>query len=279
MVALRVDVASAGRTGDDAAREAKSLEDQQRAFDRHDMVKRAFDIVVGSLLLMLSLPVILVTAIGSAVALGAWPFFVQDRIGRSGERFRFVKVRTLPPTTNAYADKYSIADVRIPAFTKGLRMLHLDELPQLALVVIGQMSLVGPRPEMPELHAQLSRHAATSRSLVRPGCTGFWQVGMHCDGLIAEAPEYDAYYVQHHNLRLDVWIMLQTVLKMARGGRGTVALTDVPAWVCEPVVVTNVLDLDRAAENVVIDLSSGVLPGRRALQQSRPEPLNQAISA
>ena len=266
MVALRADVAGAARNAE-RAREGLDLEHEQRAFDRHAMVKRGFDIVVGSVLLLLSLPVILIIAFGSAVALGAWPFFVQDRIGQGGERFRFVKVRTLPPTTDAYADKYSLADVRVPAFTQALRMLHLDELPQLALVVLGRMSLVGPRPEMPELHARLPRHVATSRSLVRPGCTGLWQVGVHCDGLIAEAPEYDSLYVQHHNLRLDVWIMVQTVLKMARGGRGTIALSDVPTWACRPVEAPRVIHLDRSLDDVVIDLSSGVLPARRSLQE------------
>lgn len=266
MVALSVAEERAGGNRYRTTREVDSMEGAQRAFDRHDLTKRAFDVVVGSLLLLLSLPVILVIAFGSAVALGAWPFFVQDRIGRGGKSFRFVKVRTLPPSTNAYADKYSLREVHIPAFTQALRMLHLDELPQLALVVMGRMSLVGPRPEMPELHDRLPRHVATSRSLVRPGCTGLWQVGVHCDGLIAEAPEYDALYVQHHNMRLDLWIMAQTALKMARGGRATIALGDVPAWACRPAEAPEVIHLDRPTENIVIDLTSGVVTAARALQ-------------
>lgn len=210
------------------------LETDARKRSRQDVIDRAFDLVVGSILLVLALPVILVTAIGSAVALRAWPFFVQDRVGRDGELFRFVKVRTLPPSTNAYADKYALSEVAIPTFTRLLRALHLDELPQLALVVTGRMSLVGPRPEMPGLSAQLPRHVARSRTLVRPGLTGLWQVSERCDGLIVEAPEFDAHYVQHHTVRLDLWIIAQTVVKIVRGGKGSITLADVPAWTGRP---------------------------------------------
>jgi lipopolysaccharide/colanic/teichoic acid biosynthesis glycosyltransferase len=206
------------------------LQTAERNRSRQDVVDRAFDLVVASLLLLLALPVILLTALGSAIALRAWPFFVQDRVGRNGELFRFVKVRTLPPTTNAYADKYALSEVSIPRFMSLLRAVHLDELPQLALVVIGKMSLVGPRPEMPGLSAELPRHVARSRTLVRPGLTGLWQVSERCDGLIVEAPEFDAHYVQHHTVRLDLWIIVQTVVKILHGGKGSVTLADVPAW-------------------------------------------------
>jgi len=207
-----------------------------------DWLKRGVDLLVGLTLLALCLPVILVIAVGSAVTLRAWPFFVQDRVGRDGETFRFLKIRTLPPSTNAYADKYALAEVDIPRFTRLLRGLHLDELPQLLLVVLGRMSLVGPRPEMPTLHAELPPGFAHARSRVRPGCTGLWQVGVDCDGLIGEAPEYDTYYVTHRSQRLDLWILWQTVRKVVRGGAGQVVLRDVPAWAVGSEVDT-VVDL------------------------------------
>lgn len=237
------------------------LETAERARSRQDVVDRAFDLVLGLALLLLALPLIVLTAIGSAVALRAWPFFVQDRVGRDGQLFRFVKVRTLPPATNAYADKYSLSEVAIPGFTRALRALHLDELPQLALVVVGKMSLVGPRPEMPGLSAELPRHVARSRTLVRPGLTGLWQVSERCDGLILEAPEFDAHYVQHHTVRLDLWIMFQTAVKIARGGCGTVTLADVPAWT-RPMA-----DRSASADVVVVDLTAFGAPAA-ALQDA-----------
>ena len=222
-----------------------------------DGLKRAVDLVVGLILLAACLPVIVVIAVGSAITLRASPFFVQDRVGRDGETFRFLKIRTLPSSTNAYADKYALADLDIPRFTRLLRALHLDELPQLLLVVLGRMSLVGPRPEMPTLHAALPPSFAQARSRVRPGCTGLWQVGVDCDGLIGEAPEYDAYYVAHQTQRLDLWILWQTVRKVVRGGAGQVQLGDVPAWATGPLVDTGgdltVIDLteDGGAKNPV----------------------------
>ena len=213
-----------------------------------DGLKRAVDLVVGLILLAACLPVILVIAVGSALTLRAWPFFVQERIGRDGQTFRFLKIRTLPTATNPYADKYSLAELDIPRFTRLLRALHLDELPQLLLVVLGRMSLVGPRPEMPTLHAALPPGFAQARSRVRPGCTGLWQVGVDCDGLIGEAPEYDAYYVAHRSQRLDLWILWQTVRKVVSGGAGQVVLDEVPTWASRPRV-------DTAVDFIVVDLT------------------------
>ena len=221
---------------------------------RGDWLKRAVDLVVGLTLLALCLPVILTIAVGSAITLRAWPFFVQDRVGRNGQTFRFLKIRTLPPTTNAYADKYSLAELAIPRFTRLLRGLHLDELPQLLLVVLGRMSLVGPRPEMPTLHAELPPGFALARSRVRPGCTGLWQVGVDCDGLIGEAPEYDTYYVANRSQRLDLWILWQTVRKVVSGGAGQVALRDLPSWAARSEVDTLVdLTIIELTDDAVAD--------------------------
>lgn len=230
----------------------------ERAGVRVDRAKRVVDVVVASTLLLAVLPVIVGLALVSAASLRAWPFFVQDRIGRDGRTFRFVKVRTLPACTAAYADKYALAEVRVPTTTRLMRALHLDELPQLALVVAGTMSLVGPRPEMPGLHDALPGHAARTRTLVRPGVTGLWQVGVHCDGLIGESPEYDACYVRHRSLRFDLWILAQTVRKVLRGGRGHVRLDALPAWV--------EASTDRPPVTTVIDLTSAIAADRLELR-------------
>jgi lipopolysaccharide/colanic/teichoic acid biosynthesis glycosyltransferase len=106
---------------------------------------------VGVLLALVALPVIIVCALGSAIALRSWPFFVQPRVGYRGREFRFIKIRSLPRTTPVATDKYSLDGLSTNRFGQLLRRTHLDELPQLLLVPIGRMSLVGPRPEMPEL--------------------------------------------------------------------------------------------------------------------------------
>src|SRR2546421_11876177 len=118
---------------------------------RAEGLRRALDVVVAALVLLLFLPVLVVAMAGSAISLRAWPLFTQDRIGRDGRRFRCVKLRTLPVDTPRYLDKDHLELSRIPRFTHVLRLLHIDELPQLVLVITGRMSLVGPRPETPFL--------------------------------------------------------------------------------------------------------------------------------
>lgn len=216
-------------------------------------MKRAFDIAVGGLLLLITLPMILLCALVTAASLRAWPFFGQERVGLDGRVFRFVKIRTLRPSVPAYADKYEVAphELDAPAFCRLLRRLHLDELPQLALVVLGRMSLVGPRPEMPHLHAAMDPTFARTRTSVRPGCTGLWQVSVGSGGLIGESPEYDLAYVEQRTFALDLWILGRTFgLVVPFGGRALVTLDDVPGRGHRPT--------DSLAGAAVIDLRDGV---------------------
>src|SRR5439155_24639230 len=111
-----------------------------------------------------------------AISLRAWPFFVHERVARDGELFRFLKLRTLPPSAPRYASKYEIRTVQRSRLTAWMRQRHLDELPQLLLVVAGKMSLVGPPPEMAELHGSMEPAFARARTQVRPGCSGLWQI-------------------------------------------------------------------------------------------------------
>ena len=193
--------------------------------------KRMLDVIVGSVLLILVLPMIVVCAVGTSISLRSWPFFTQTRIGRDGKMFRFVKLRTLPPHAPRYASKYELVEVRIPRFSLALRNLHLDELPQLFLVVIGKMSLVGPRPEMPHLHDQFGDEFGEQRTAVRPGCTGLWQVSEYCTQMIYEHPEFDAHYLLNRSLRLDVWIIAQTVrVHLPGGDKHLVSMSTLPSW-------------------------------------------------
>jgi len=218
-----------------------------------DRAKRCFDVVVAMALALVALPMIVLAALGSAVSLRAWPFFTQERIGRHGERFRFVKIRTLPVTVERYIDKHQLDLTSVPAFCRLLRRLHLDELPQLFLVVRGQMSLVGPRPEMPHLHERMPADFGSLRTSIRPGCTGLWQVSDSCTDLIGISPEYDRFYVTNRSLRLDLWVLFRTVLKMA-GVRRRLTLATVPAWAAP----AQVIDL-RTSEPTLVTSSSPTL--------------------
>lgn len=205
------------------------------------MYRRAFDITVSVPLALVTLPIVVVSAVGSAIALRAWPFFVQERVGRDGMTFRFVKIRTLPTDVPAYTDKHQLHAETLPRFCRVLRALHLDELPQLFLVLMGRMSLVGPRPEMAYLHDRMPARFAEQRTAVRPGCTGLWQVSESSVELIGDTPEYDEFYLTHRTLRLDLWVLFRTALIMV-GIAGCVTLADVPLWVGRREEDSNVLN-------------------------------------
>jgi lipopolysaccharide/colanic/teichoic acid biosynthesis glycosyltransferase len=203
------------------------------------MTKRVLDLLLASVLLLVTLPITLVAAVGSAIVLRAWPFFVQRRTGLDGRPFRFLKIRTLPKGTPAALLKDELSTDDLPAFSRGLRRLHFDELPQLLLVLAGKMSLVGPRPEMVEFHDRLDAGFAAERTSVLPGCTGLWQISAGCTGLIGDAPEYDRFYLNHEGLRLDLWILGKTV-RMMLGNARLVHLNDIPEWAAPEAVPTPV---------------------------------------
>ena len=218
------------------------------AVNRRQPGKRAFDVIVGTVLVIATLPILIVGAIGTTIALRAWPFFTQVRVGADGQPFKFIKLRTLPVHAPKYTSKYELAHLHVPRFSDTLRRLHLDELPQLYLVVIGKMSLVGPRPEMPYLHAQLSPTFAELRTSVRPGCTGLWQVSQHCDQMIHEHPEFDERYLAAHSFRLDLWIIMRTLrLLLPARDKRLVSLTDLPEWAA-PNSARTTITLDQSRE-------------------------------
>jgi lipopolysaccharide/colanic/teichoic acid biosynthesis glycosyltransferase len=186
--------------------------------------------VTGSLvLLVLTAPLVLLSALVSAACLRAWPFFVQERTGLHGQPFRLVKIRTLAPSTPTTLEKHHLEDYRPPAPCRFLRSHHLDELPQLLQVLQGKMSLVGPRPEMVALQDALPPELARARAQVRPGITGLWQVSTGVKGMIGENPEYDLWYVEETSARLDLWILWRTACG-ALGQARISGLDTIPAW-------------------------------------------------
>ena len=193
------------------------------------MAKRLFDLLFGTILLCLTVPLILILAVALTIDLRAFPFFVQRRIGRGGVELGFLKLRTLPPDTPAYALKHEL-DVAISPLCSFLRRRHIDELPQLLHVLTGKLSLVGPRPRMPDSYEPVDPAYASARVTVPQGCTGLWQIGTDVELLPSEAPEYDLFYVRNATLRMDIWVLWRTALQTLGLAQG-VALADVPAFV------------------------------------------------
>ncbi|WP_395154247.1 sugar transferase [Ilumatobacter sp.] len=213
-----------------------------RRISRADAIrKRLFDLAIAIPAAVFTLPIVLALAVGSAISFRAWPFFTQIRLGHHGEEFRFMKVRSLPATAPAAADKYELETVQNTRFGNFLRKSHLDELPQLWLVVWGTMSLVGPRPEMPSLAATFDSDFVAARLTVKPGCTGLWQISKASAGLIGENPEYDLLYVDSESIRLDLWVLIRTAREIL-GGASMTSIKDVPGWAIQGETAAGLLD-------------------------------------
>jgi exopolysaccharide biosynthesis polyprenyl glycosylphosphotransferase len=182
----------------------------ERVHPFYEPCKRVFDLICASAGLVLCAPVL------AWVALRLWqrgvsPWFVHERIGRDGRPFRMIKLRTLRGDVDAYEEApRGPGDPRITPYGRWLRATSIDELPQLWNVLRGEMSIVGPRPEMPfvvERYDEWQRR----RLAVKPGITGLWQILGRKDLPMHENLQYDFYYIRNRSLALDASILLRTV--------------------------------------------------------------------
>jgi exopolysaccharide biosynthesis polyprenyl glycosylphosphotransferase len=172
--------------------------------------KRVFDVVVAAAALCAAAPLMAWVA-WCLRREGVTPLFVQERVGLDGRTFRMWKFRTLDPAAEPYAvaprDPY---DRRITRFGRWLRATSIDELPQLWNVLRGEMSLVGPRPEMPFIVARYDEWQRR-RLGVKPGITGLWQILGRKDLPMHENLQYDFYYIRNRSLALDLSILVRTI--------------------------------------------------------------------
>ncbi len=176
-----------------------------------ETVKRALDILGSLVLLVLTAPVWLIVPPLIRRETGASAIFRQERIGLDGRPFTMLKFRTMRPEADPYAPAPTADDdERITPVGRWLRRFSLDELPQLINVLRGEMSLVGPRPEMPFLVEQYQPWQRL-RLQVRPGLTGLWQILGRKDLPLVENIEYDFYYISHRSLSMDLMIVLRTI--------------------------------------------------------------------
>ncbi|MGH8631687.1 MAG: exopolysaccharide biosynthesis polyprenyl glycosylphosphotransferase, partial [Burkholderiales bacterium] len=181
------------------------------------VTKRFLDLALGGALLLLTLPLMALIAVAILMTGGRPVIFAHDRVGQFGRVFRLYKFRIMRSDAEAYAPTpKTYADGRITPLGRFLRRTSLDELPQLFNVLRGQMSLVGPRPEMPFIVKQYTP-LQRERLLAKPGITGLWQISADRAFEIHENIDYDLYYIRNRSLSLDVVILLHTVIFVLRG--------------------------------------------------------------
>ncbi|MFV2044185.1 MAG: sugar transferase [Anaerolineales bacterium] len=192
------------------------------------LVKRVFDVVLSAVLLILLAPVMLL--IGASIRLGsAGPaLFAQKRLGENGRLFDMLKFRTMVDGADQkieamlkHDEKGNVIhklpdDPRVTPLGRFLRGYSLDELPQLLNVLKGDMSLVGPRPEMPWL-VERYQPWQRKRFAVPQGITGWWQINGRSDKPMHLHTEDDLFYVYNYSIWLDLWILLRTPFAVLRG--------------------------------------------------------------
>jgi sugar transferase EpsL len=178
------------------------------------MSKRLFDLAVGVLLMVVLFPVLAIVALLVKVKLGSPVIFTQLRPGLNGSLFRMYKFRTMRDLRDSEGRPLPDAE-RLTRFGNLLRELSLDELPELWNVVRGDMSIVGPRPLLPEYLALYTPEQAR-RHDAKPGITGWAQVNGRNSLTWETRFALDVWYVDNRSLRLDLKILWLTVIKVAK---------------------------------------------------------------
>jgi lipopolysaccharide/colanic/teichoic acid biosynthesis glycosyltransferase len=202
--------------------------DQIGASRTYDALKRAIDIIGAILLGVVSLLVYPFVMVAIKIDDGGPVFIVQERVGRFQKPIRVPKFRTMTGNDGGEYGENGKSKLVVTRVGKWLRLLRIDELPQLWSVLRGDLSLVGPRPELPALAAQYSARIPyyNARYLVAPGLTGWAQIKHdrhpHHGAAMEETKEklsYDLFYLQHRSFLLDLLILFQTVriIVTARG--------------------------------------------------------------
>jgi lipopolysaccharide/colanic/teichoic acid biosynthesis glycosyltransferase len=181
-------------------------------------VKRAMDVTLASLGLLLGGPVLVAAMAAIRVESPGHPIYRQRRVGRDGRPFDLYKLRTMVHGAEHLGAGMAVneGDSRITRVGAFLRRTSLDELPNLVNVLRGEMSIVGPRPTIPVQVAQYTERQR-GRLAVKPGITGWAQVNGRASLPWADRIELDLWYVEHQSLRLDLRILARTAAILVHG--------------------------------------------------------------
>ncbi len=191
-----------------------------------EFYKRTFDIVFSTFMLLILSPIYIVLAMCVHFSSPGPIFYAQERVGKNFKHFKCIKFRTMvvnadqilnellaksPKKRREFAETFKLKDdPRITWIGKFLRVTSLDELPQFFNVLMGDMSVVGPRPLVPE-EVHMYSNKMERVLTIKPGITGLWQVSGRNDIPYSQRVLIDVYYVNHHNPLLDIWIVLKTI--------------------------------------------------------------------
>jgi lipopolysaccharide/colanic/teichoic acid biosynthesis glycosyltransferase len=187
----------------------------------YDFFKRGIDIILSLIACIIAIPISLIACICVVIESKGSPIFTQDRLGKDGRVFKIYKIRSMCTDAEKvcgpkWADKN---DCRVTKVGKFIRMTRIDELPQIFNILIGNMSIVGPRPERPELAAKFERQISgfSKRLSIKPGLTGLAQINGGYDITAKEKLKYDLEYIRKRNIWMDLVIIIKTVIVVVTG--------------------------------------------------------------
>ncbi len=192
-------------------------------------IKRIVESILSLIILIISSPIILIAGFLIKIEDGGPIFYSQIRNGFEGKQFRIIKLRTMIINAEKYGAQWADkSDIRITNVGKYLRKLRIDELPQLLLVLSGDMSLIGPRPERPKIDTLLRQHIQNYdlRYSIKPGISGWAQVNYPYGASIEDSKlklSYDIYYIKNFSILLDFMILFKT-LKIVMNGKGSIPI-------------------------------------------------------
>jgi lipopolysaccharide/colanic/teichoic acid biosynthesis glycosyltransferase len=182
------------------------------------MIRRALDVVVASVALVLTAPVMLVAILAIRLESAGHPIYRQRRVGRGGRQFDMLKLRTMVRGAESIGAGLAVneGDSRITRVGSLLRRLSIDELPNLVNVLRGEMAIIGPRPT---IQVQVAQYTERQRRRldVRPGITGWAQVHGRAALPWSERIELDLWYIEHRSWRLDLVILWRTATMLVTG--------------------------------------------------------------
>ena len=180
-------------------------------------MKRSFDIIISCGALVVLLSVMALVALAIIIDSRGGALFLQERTGLNGKPFKIFKFRTMVPNAENKGPLLAVRnDPRVTGVGKFLRRWSLDELPQLINIIKGDMSLIGPRPEIPALAAEWSPWQRRVLK-VRPGLSGFAQIMGRDDLPIDTKLRLDSYYIRRMSFCFDLWIIWRTLVIVLTG--------------------------------------------------------------
>ncbi len=169
------------------------------------------DFLIGFLFSLLLLPLILLIIFAVSIESSGAPIFRQRRVGKNGEEFTIYKIRTMKKNSEKGAYSTSANDPRITRIGGFLRVSSLDEIPQFWNLFLGNMSLIGPRPNVPAQKSLYTTSEWELRNKARPGITGLAQSTFRSSSTERNRKRLDLFYVQHCCLYLDILIIIRTI--------------------------------------------------------------------